>query len=78
MIGNCSWGSGISGGWAAKERLRGLKVLLFSTLVRNVEHIQDYRVRLFAMEVYLIVVFGRKRKNQLETIQTLRKRYVTQ
>nr|WP_262508165.1 hypothetical protein [Sphingobacterium corticibacter] len=50
-------GSGISGGWAAKELTeKGLKTIMLER-GRNIEHVKDYKST--ALEPHLMNVFGK-------------------
>lgn len=67
-------GSGISGGWAAKELTeKGLKVLLLER-GPNVEHIKDYKTA--TLPPWEVPHRGRRTQQQLEDHPNLRRDYV--
>jgi choline dehydrogenase-like flavoprotein len=67
-------GSGISGGWAAKELTeKGLKVLLLER-GPNVEHIKDYKTA--TIPPWEVPHRGRRTQEQLENHPNLRRDYV--
>jgi choline dehydrogenase-like flavoprotein len=67
-------GSGISGGWAAKELTeKGLKVLLLER-GPNVEHIKDYKTA--TLPPWEVPHRGRRTQEQLENHPNLRRDYV--
>ncbi|MEB2776924.1 GMC family oxidoreductase [Algoriphagus sp. D3-2-R+10] len=67
-------GSGISGGWAAKELTeKGLKVLLLER-GPNVEHVKDYKTA--TLPPWEVPHRGRRTQEQLENHPNLRRDYV--